>query len=141
MFVSLCDTSPPCATEVLFSHEFYWPANPEVPPPELAFRRGRPSRCRTRADSDWTTVEPHVSRETTLPRPRGFWDTMQLLPNRTVWLHGDSIQLQMCDAALCSLMRAGVAPEPVPLTQRRVLSRGSGERSTRASSLREAPPR
>ena len=108
----LCDTSPPCATEVLFSHELYWPKNPKVPPPELAFRGGRPSRCRTWADSDWPTFEPHLSRATTLPRPRGFWDTLQLLPNRTLWLHGDSIQLQMCDAALCSLMRAGVAPEP-----------------------------
>ena len=113
----MCDASPPCVTEMTFSHEFWWAA------PEERHRRRRGkvdtriaprSRCRAWTDdADWPTKEPHLSRATLTPRARSFWDVLQLLPNRTVWLHGDSIQLQMCDAAICSLMRAGVAPAPV----------------------------
>ena len=101
----MCDVHPFCATETLFSHEFSWTPQRE---------RKVVSRCRSwQTDADWPTTEPYLSRKTAVPRPRTFWDIMQLLPNRTVWLHGDSIQLQMCDAAICSLMRAGAASEPV----------------------------
>jgi len=94
---------PPCVTELAFEHEFYVSSN--------ATRRS--SRCRTwQFDSDWPTADPYLLRSTVQPRPRGIWDTLALLPNRTVWLHGDSIQLQLCGAAMCSLMRAGVAPYP-----------------------------
>ena len=71
------------------------------------------SRCRSWKEEDWPTWEPHLSRSTQVPRPRDFWDIAQLLPNKTIWLHGDSITLQMCDAAFCSLMRTGVAPAPL----------------------------
>ena len=111
----LCDVSPPCATETLFNHEFWMqPKNPfasRVPP----FVLPASSRCINWKESDWPTFEPHLSRDRAAPRVRTFWDIMRLLPNRTVWFHGDSIQLQLCDAALCSLMRSKVvgASEPV----------------------------
>lgn len=102
----LCDVKPFCATEVLFNHEFWWEA------PTLPHVRAMTSRCRTwQRDSDWPMTEPHLTRGSA--RARSFWDSMRLLANKTLWLHGDSIQLQMCDAALCSLMRSGVAPTPV----------------------------
>lgn len=105
----LCDVQPFCATEVLFNHEFYWKethgkAKANAPKPV--------SRCRSwKTDGEWPGPEPHLKRSSA--RTRSFWDVMRLLPNRTLWLHGDSIQLQLCDAALCSLMRAGVASTPV----------------------------
>mmetsp|Transcript_41488 Transcript_41488/g.86879 ORF Transcript_41488/g.86879 Transcript_41488/m.86879 type:complete len:359 (+) Transcript_41488:186-1262(+) len=97
----MCDTQPPCLTELLFTHEF-WSGSSETR-----------SRCRSRKyDSDWPTVEPHVNRRKQRPRPRSFWETMRLLPNKTLWLHGDSVQTQLCDAALCSLLRADALPWP-----------------------------
>mmetsp|Transcript_3922 Transcript_3922/g.7631 ORF Transcript_3922/g.7631 Transcript_3922/m.7631 type:complete len:433 (-) Transcript_3922:30-1328(-) len=98
---AMCDTQPPCLTELLFTHEF-WSGSSETR-----------SRCRSRKyDSDWPTVEPHVNRRKQRPRPRSFWETMRLLPNKTLWLHGDSVQTQLCDAALCSLLRADALPWP-----------------------------
>lgn len=112
----MCDVQPFCATETLFSHEFYWPKGQPGRSKRSASSQAVPSRCRSwKMDADWPVTEPHLSRTTTVPRPRSFWDIMKLLPNRTVWLHGDSIMLQMCDAALCSLMRAGVAGTPAVL--------------------------
>lgn len=117
----LCDVQPFCAAETLFSHEFFWPQKQlrrgnkrrESPSPSAV------SRCRSwKDDADWPVTEPHLSRATLVPRPRSFWDVMKLLPNRTVWLHGDSITLQMCDAALCSLMRSGVVDAPALLPQK-----------------------
>ena len=97
----MCDVDPPCVTELLFADEFYRDESAAA----------QPSRCRDwKRDSDWPTWEPHLRRHTVRPRARAFWDIMRLVPNRTVWLHGDSIQLQLCDAAMCSLMRDGVAP-------------------------------
>ena len=46
------------------------------------------------------------------PRDDGLWPLLQLLPNKTLWLHGDSITTQLCEASICSLLRAGVAPQP-----------------------------
>ena len=95
----MCDVDPPCVTELLFADEFYRDESAAA----------QPSRCRDwKRDSDWPTWEPHLRRHTVRPRARAFWDIMRLVPNRTVWVHGDSIQLQLCDAAMCSLMRAGV---------------------------------
>jgi len=119
---AMCDLTPPCVTDMLFQHEFYWGrhasmAGPPIPPGTLTPRADWRSRCRTwTRDEDWPTVEPHLSRKGASARrraPHDFWDAMALLPNRTVWLHGDSIQLQVCNAAFCSLMRTGSAPYPV----------------------------
>ena len=100
----LCDTKPFCATALLFNHQFFWNSRKQPP--------FRPLRCsKWQSDEDWPTTEPHLSRASA--RARTFWEVMQLVPNRTVWLHGDSIQLQLCDAALCSLIRAGVTSTPV----------------------------
>jgi hypothetical protein len=99
---AMCDVDPPCVTELLFHSDIY------------ATRPGGLSRCRSwHTDDDWPTREPHLHREALRPRARGFWSVLQLLPNRTVWVHGDSIQEQLCDAAMCSLMRDGVAPWPL----------------------------
>ena len=99
----LCDKpapAPPCIAPLLFDGAFYR-------------RSHAASRCARWADSDWPTDEPLIDRATQRPRPRGFWEVMRLLPNRTVWIHGDSIQIQLCAAARCSLIRDGVAPSPV----------------------------
>ena len=87
----LCDVQPACATETLFSHEFSWlPAQLRRPSTQSAWI----SRCRTwRDDAEWPAREPHLSRASVYPRARSFWEVLQLLPNRTVWMHGDSIQL------------------------------------------------
>ena len=114
----MCDVTPHCATEAIFSQELWWrtpSGNGKLPPSSDGLPVHDPvSRCRTwRNDADWPTHEPYISRATQQPRVRPFWDLLRLLPNRTVWLHGDSITLQMCNAALCSLMRSGVASTPV----------------------------
>ena len=71
-------------------------------------------RCRCRffpRDRDWPTKDPHLKRSAQLVR--SFWEVLQLLPNRTVWIHGDSVMLQLCDAAFCSLQREGVGRWPL----------------------------
>ncbi|KAL1515228.1 hypothetical protein AB1Y20_001863 [Prymnesium parvum] len=94
----ICNSTPPCATELLFQSSFF---------------SREASRCTAwRRDEDWPTWEPHV-RPADLPARRGFWEVLRLLPNRTVWLHGDSVQLQLCDAAICSLFRRAVARAPL----------------------------
>ena len=101
----MCDVTPSCVTELLFAHEF-WSAQESTV---------WASRCRRwRRDDEWPTFDPHLQRTELSPRARSFWDVVQLLGNRTIWVHGDSITLQMCDAAFCSLMRAGAAPFPAP---------------------------
>ena len=100
----LCDTSPAaCVSEFLFSHEFYWSAS-------RAARIGGIKCARWTRDEDWPTDEPHLS------RPAGLgvvWESvLRSLPNRTLWLHGDSIMTQVCEAAICSLLRSGVVPTP-----------------------------
>ena len=90
---------PSCVHHTLFVHEF-WTGSTDL------------SRCRRWHSRDWPTWEPHLVRPMAR-RLRSFADIMSLLPNRTLWLHGDSIMLQLCDAAACALVRAGVAPTPV----------------------------
>ena len=128
----MCDVSPHCVTELMFSQEFWWDPRTSslsgtnrMRPLKVSLQYRRAggarvaaaahpvSRCRSWKEEDWPTWEPHLSRSTQVPRPRDFWDIAQLLPNKTIWLHGDSITLQMCDAAFCSLMRTGVAPAPL----------------------------
>lgn len=47
-----------------------------------------------RRDEDWPTVEPLLSRTDT-PTPEGLLALLRLLPNKTVWFHGDSITTQV----------------------------------------------
>ena len=47
-----------------------------------------------RRDEDWPTVEPLLSRADT-PTPEGLLALLRLLPNKTVWFHGDSITTQV----------------------------------------------
>ena len=101
----------PCVTELLFEHEFWLK-------PGRGFRNRAVTlrRCSAwRRDSDWPTAEPHLVREPrkVSDRFRGFWSSLRRLPNRTVWVHGDSIQMQLFSAALCSLLRAGKLRSPV----------------------------
>ena len=85
----MCDTQPAaCATEMLFVHEFYWD--------EKRAERAGGAKCRLwKRDLDWPTLEPVLSRGD-LPRPEGILQLLQLLPNKTVWFHGDSITTQSC---------------------------------------------
>ena len=97
----MCDTSPPCVTELLFEHEFW------IKPGRRGGSRMAVAtqRCRNwQRDGDWPTTDPHVTRQ---PHFKGIWSVLRLLPNRTVWIHGDSLQLQLHSAALCSLLRDG----------------------------------
>ena len=99
----MCDTRPAaCVSEFLFAHEFYWSEKD-------AEKRGG-VKCRKWGHDGWPTREPHVRPEA--PRDDGLWPLLQLLPNKTLWLHGDSITTQLCEASICSLLRAGVAPQP-----------------------------
>ena len=100
----LCDTEPAaCVSEFLFAHEFYWSER------EAAAKGG--IKCaKWRRDEQWPTIEPHLSRPSGLG---GLWEeVLQLMPNRTLWLHGDSIMTQVCEASLCSLFRSGAVPQP-----------------------------
>jgi len=127
----LCDVQPACISELIFQHEYdhRWTASSHKLPRKLhKLFDARIQRCRNwRVDGDWPTFEPHLVREATKPQPCGFWETLERFSNRTFWIHGDSIQLQLCDAALCSLMRDGVAPAPVrqqqPLWMRQLSAR------------------
>ena len=104
----LCDTQPqPCVSEFLFAHEFYWSE-------EQARRANSGSgsiKCaRWTRDADWPSQEPHIVRPSGLG---GLWESvLSKMPNRTLWLHGDSIMTQVCEAALCSLFRSGVVKQP-----------------------------
>lgn len=110
----LCDTKPtPCVTEMLFSHELYWSE-------ERARAVGGIKCARWSADDDWPGREPHLSRAAVAgrPAPSGLWESvLQHLPNRTLWMHGDSITTQACEAALCSLVRSRVVRQPLLCTQ------------------------
>ena len=100
----LCDTSPAsCVSEFLFAHELYWS--------EQKARESGGIKCAKWArGEDWPTREPHLRRS---PELGGLWESvLSKLPNRTVWLHGDSIMTQVCEAALCSLVRSKVVPQP-----------------------------
>ena len=101
----------PCVTELLFEHEFWLKPGRGFRNRAVALRR-----CSAwRRDSDWPTRDPHLVREPrkVSDRFRGFWSSLRRLPNRTVWVHGDSIQMQLFSAALCSLLRAGKLRTPV----------------------------
>ena len=100
----MCDTRPAaCVSEFLFSHEFYWSE-------QQAAARGGLKCAKWLRDEDWPTVEPHLART---PDLGGLWEeVLSLLPNRTLWLHGDSIMTQVCEASLCSLARSHVVPQP-----------------------------
>lgn len=100
----LCETEPaPCVSEFLFSHEFYWSA-------ARAAKMGGAKCARWKRDEDWPTSEPHLARPAGLG---GVWESvLTSLPNRTLWLHGDSITTQVCEAAICSLLRSAVVPQP-----------------------------
>ena len=107
----MCDApSTPCVTDLLFAHEFDWPAS---------HPHWSASRCRSwRQDGDWPTSEPHLlrsgyKRKGVQMRARPFWDVLQLFPNQTLWIHGDSVQVQLCSAALCSLMRNAPVSQPL----------------------------
>lgn len=104
----LCDTRPPCVTEVLFDHEFWVKPGQGLRRRAVALRR-----CGTWRDSDWPTEDPHLARHMSSIQFRGFWSVLRQLPNRTVWVHGDSIQMQLFSAALCSLLRDGKLRLPV----------------------------
>ena len=73
---AMCDLTPPCVTDMLFQHEFYWGrhasmAGPPSPPGTLTPRADWRSRCRTwTRDEDWPTVEPHLSRKGASARRR-----------------------------------------------------------------------
>ena len=100
----LCDTQPaPCVSEFLFSHEVYWS--------EARARRDGGIKCaRWLRDDDWPAREPLLTRP---PNLGGVWESvLSRMPNRTLWLHGDSIMTQVCEAALCSLVRSGVVKQP-----------------------------
>lgn len=104
----LCDTAPAaCVTEMLFAHELYWSE-------AEAHSYGGTKCAQWTRDEDWPTHEPFLT------RPRGLggiWETLlRLLPNQTVWLHGDSITTQLCEAAFCSLARSRVVPQPALCT-------------------------
>ena len=102
----LCDSRPPCVTELLFDHELWLKPGHGFRKRAIALRR-----CSTwQRDSDWPTEDPHLARQ---PHFRGFWSVLRQLPNRTVWVHGDSIQMQLFSAALCSLLRDGKLRTPV----------------------------
>ena len=108
----MCDASPPCVTELLFEHEF-WIKPGRRSNSRLAVAM---QRCRNwQHDDDWPTTDPHVTRQ---PHFRGIWSVLRLLPNRTVWIHGDSLQLQLHSAALCSLLRDGKVATPSALSGR-----------------------
>lgn len=100
----LCETRPtPCVSEFLFSHEFYWSE-------QRAKEAGGAKCSKWVADEDWPTREPHLTRPAGLG---GLWESvLRQMPNRTLWLHGDSIMTQVCEAALCSLARSAVVPQP-----------------------------
>lgn len=104
----LCDTAPAaCVTEMLFAHELYWS--------EAEARSYGGAKCaQWTHDEDWPTHEPFLKRPLGLG---GIWETLlQLLPNQTMWLHGDSITTQLCEAAFCSLARSHVVPQPALCT-------------------------
>lgn len=109
----MCDTQPAaCSTEMLFVHEFYWD--------ELRALKSDPrgSKChRWKRDADWPTIEPILSR-TDSPTPESILQLLTLLPNKTVWFHGDSITTQLCEASICSLMREGAVHQPPLCTVR-----------------------
>ena len=100
----LCETQPaPCISEFLFGHEFYWS--------EKKARASGGVKCSmwTR-DENWPTLEPHLQRPAGLG---GIWESvLSAMPNRTLWLHGDSIMTQVCEASICSLLRSAVVPQP-----------------------------
>ena len=100
----LCDTQPAaCVTEMLFSHEFYWSE-------KQAAANGGIKCAKWRRDEDWPTTDPHLLRS---PDLGGLWEeVLQHMPNRTLWLHGDSIMTQVCEASICSLFRSGVVAQP-----------------------------
>ena len=104
----MCDTQPAaCVTEMLFQHELYWN--------EPTAQQAGGAKCRKwRLDVDWPTQEPRLSRQDT-PTPEGIWQLLRLLPNKTVWFHGDSITTQLCEASFCSLMREGLLEQQPPL--------------------------
>ena len=101
----MCDVTPSCVTELLFSHTFH--LKPDNPVSAASICR------RWRRDDSWPTADPHLQRSALKRRVRSFWEVLRLLPNRTVWIHGDSVMLQLCNAALCSLMREGVGTWPL----------------------------
>ena len=103
----MCGTQPAaCATEMLYAHEFYWDRH------RAASSALGAAKCHLwRRDEDWPTVEPLLSRSD-LPTPEGLLQLLRLLPNKTVWFHGDSITTQLCEAAFCSLMRDGAVQQP-----------------------------
>jgi hypothetical protein len=99
----MCDTRPAaCVTEMLFAHELYW----QTAPP------GGTKCARWKRDGDWPTIDPHLSRAALNGgEPSGIWETvLSAMPNQTLWLHGDSITTQSCEAAFCSLARSDVIP-------------------------------
>ena len=101
----LCDTQPAaCVTEMLFAHEFYWSE-------QQAAAKGGTKCAKWTRDDQWPTTEPHLTRPAGLG---GLWEeVLTLLPNRTLWLHGDSITTQVCEASFCSLARSHVVPQPM----------------------------
>jgi uncharacterized membrane protein YgcG len=100
----LCDTQPAaCVTEMLFAHEVYWSE-------KQAQAVGGIKCARWQNDDDWPTREPFLTRP---PGLGGLWQSvLSRMPNRTLWLHGDSITTQVCEASLCSLVRERVVPQP-----------------------------
>ena len=55
-------------------------------------------------------MEPFLTRSHGLG---GIWESvLSRMPNRTLWLHGDSITTQVCEAAYCSLVRSRVVRQP-----------------------------
>ena len=101
----LCDTQPAaCVTEMLFAHEFYWTE-------AQAAAKGGIKCAKWARDDQWPTVDPHLTRS---PDLGGLWEeVLTLMPNRTLWLHGDSITTQVCEASFCSLARSAVVPQPM----------------------------
>ena len=115
----LCDTQPtPCVSEFLFSHELYWSE-------KKAQSVGGIKCARWRRDIDWPTREPHLAREAS-PDFGGLWESvLSHMPNRTLWLHGDSIMTQVCEAALCSLVSAlctAIVINPIDVVRTRLLA-------------------
>lgn len=109
----MCDTQPAaCSTEMLFVHEFYWDERRAL----QSDPRG--SKChRWKRDADWPTIEP-ILRRSDSPTPESILQLLKLLPNKTVWFHGDSITTQLCEASFCSLMREGAVQQPPFCTAR-----------------------
>ena len=92
-------------------------------------------KCRKWGHDGWPTREPHVRPEA--PRDDGLWPLLQLLPNKTLWLHGDSITTQLCEgehllaaarrrrAAAAVLRRAEPPPSTAACTDVEALERAS----------------